>query len=140
MALKNAYSKIPINRIFELITSALVQHGARQIVWEYGNDGQVYGVTFVVPYQDKQLSIKLPARISNVSRVLQEQGFKPDFEQEYRTAWRNVLDWIEAQMAMIDTGMVKLIEVFLAYMTDGSGTTYFEVLEKKQFTLPAATS
>jgi hypothetical protein len=71
---------------------------------------------------------------------LQEQGFKPDFEQEYRTAWRNVLDWIEAQMAMIDTGMVKLIEVFLPYMTDGTGTTYFEVLEKKQFALPAATS
>ncbi len=42
-------------------------------------------------------------------------------------------------MALIDTGMVKFEEVFLPYMLDRSGKTYFETLEPKHFLLESRT-
>jgi hypothetical protein len=53
----------------------------------------------------------------------------------YRVAWRNIEDWIAAQMTVIELGMVKLEDVFLPYMTDQNGITYFDKLEKKGFLL-----
>jgi hypothetical protein len=39
-------------------------------------------------------------------------------------------------MAMLDTEMVKLEEIFLPYMTK-DGQTYFELLEDRGFMLPS---
>jgi hypothetical protein len=53
-----------------------------------------------------------------------------------RIAWRQVLRWVEAQLALIETGMVKTQEVFLPYAMvgqNGKRRTMFEVLEEKQF-------
>jgi hypothetical protein len=41
MAIKNYTSDIPINRIFQRIQDSLAQHGARQISFDYGNNGKV---------------------------------------------------------------------------------------------------
>ena len=56
-------------------------------------------------------------------------------EQARRTAWKNVQDWIDSQMAMLETEMVKLEEIFLPYMTTPSGETFFEHMENKGFYL-----
>ena len=132
MALKNAYSKKPIQNIFNDIEKTLVKHGASQVVREYDGAGKAIGITFVVKVsQDRFIPVKLPARFREVRQVLAEQGFHYDDEQAYRVAWRNIEDWISAQMTIIELGMVKLQEVFLPYMTDRSGETYFERFEKK---------
>lgn len=139
MALKNAYSKMPINRVFDAITKILVAHKAKKIMMDYDN-GRICAVFFVIEAQGKDLPIKLPARTSNVKRVLEEQGFRYDDEQIYRVAWRNILSWIDAQMAMIDTEMAKMEEVFLPYIASGD-QTYFEYLEGTGFiSLPSQIS
>ncbi len=135
MALKNAYSKINIQQLFNNMQKILAQHKAQQIVFEYNDMGQIIGLTFVIKVNERFLPIKLPARIKEVGRVLKAQGFEYDDEQIYRVAWRNINDWIEAQMAMLDSQMVKMEEIFLPYITDKSGITYFEKLERKQFLL-----
>ncbi len=61
--------------------------------------------------------------------------FAYGYEQAYRVAWRNILDWVQAQMALIEIEMTKLEEVFLPYMVAKSGKTYFETLENRQFQL-----
>ena len=38
------------------------------------------------------------------------------YDQAYRVAWRNILDWVQAQMALLEIGMAKMEEVFLPYM------------------------
>src|SRR6266478_5746936 len=43
------------------------------------------------------------------------------YEQAYRVAWRNILDWVQAQMALLEIGMAKIEEVFLPYMQDREG-------------------
>ena len=55
----------------------------------------------------------------------------------YRTAWANIRDWVTAQMALIDTEMVRIEQVFLPYMVNKQGQTYFDVLKEKQFLLEA---
>ena len=131
MALKNAYSKMPINRVFDAITKILVAHKAKKIMMDYDN-GRICAVFFIIDVNGKDLPIKLPARTSNVKRVLDEQGFRYDDEQIYRVAWRNILSWIDAQMAMVDTEMAKMEEVFLPYINCGD-KTYFERIEADKF-------
>lgn len=143
--IKNYTSSIPINRIFDGIQKVLAEHGAKQILFEYGKDGKIYGITFVVETLGQNIPIKLPARIAEAQALLKyqyEQGLIRDRkvlepEHAYRVAWRNIWDWVAAQMALLDIKMAKIEEVFLPYMTDQSGKTFFEVVEENKFKLPS---
>jgi hypothetical protein len=57
------------------------------------------------------------------------------YGQAYRVAWRNILDWVQAQMALLEIGMAKMEEVFLPYMQDRQGLTFFERMEERGFLL-----
>ncbi len=136
MALKNTYSHKPINRIFTDLQEVLANHGAKKIMFDYGNDGKIYGISFAIEIKGKLIGFKLPARLENVAQILKNENAKKfDDEQIYRVAWRNIEDWTGAQCAMIDIGMVKLEEVFLPYMTDNQGRSLFEKFENNGFLL-----
>jgi hypothetical protein len=49
--------------------------------------------------------------------------------QAVRTAWRIVKDWIEAQLAIIETRMVKTEQVFLPYAIMRDNKTLYEHVE-----------
>jgi hypothetical protein len=158
MAIKNYTSDIPINRIFQRIQDSLAQHGARQISFDYEGDGKVHGVFFTILLDEKKLQVKLPARVDKALIVLQKQyshglmrdrktsaifrrGNKNEMdEQAYRVAWRNILDWVEAQMAILEIEMAKIEEIFLPYMVNSSGETLFERIEQRGFLLESGKS
>ena len=52
-------------------------------------------------------------------------------------AWRIVKDWVEAQMALLATGMVELEEIFLPYMLSGDRTLYQVLTERGFRALPS---
>src|SRR5690348_3890983 len=135
MALKNAYSESTTT--FDVIQRTLAQHRAKQVVLAYGDDGQVHSLTFSLEIHGRLHVFRLPARVENVAHILYGKRELTEVQQAqaYRTAWANIRDWITAQMALIDTGMVKPEEVFLPYMLNREGKTYFEVLEQQQFLL-----
>ena len=54
------------------------------------------------------------------------QKIKADKEQATRTAWRNVRDWVLAQVALMESCTVDAAQCFLPYMVDRSGTTLYE--------------
>ena len=58
---------------------------------------------------------------------MQKQKVKASPGQAERTAWRNVRDWVLAQMAIIEAGMVDIQEVFLPYMTNSQGQTLYQL-------------
>ena len=68
-------------------------------------------------------------------KVFAKQKVKPDREQAERTAWRNIRDWILAQMAFVEAGNVEVDEVFLPYLTDGKGKTLYQVYKDGQLLL-----
>lgn len=49
-----------------------------------------------------------------------------DEKQVRMTAWRQIFGWIKAQLALIETGMVSFVEVFLPYMLIEENVTVFE--------------
>jgi hypothetical protein len=146
MAIKNYTSDIPIEKIFAELQQTLGTHGAKQISFDYGDDGKVHGVQFVIKVRERFFPIKLPARVEQAQAVLKRQyetgtikahlGTKVySYDQAYRVAWRNILDWVQAQMALLEIGMAKMEEVFLPYMQDREGVTFFDRMEQKGFLL-----
>ena len=147
MAIKNYSADIAINEIFSELQETLGKHGAKQISFDYDNDGRIQSVQFVIKANDRFIPVRLPARVEKAQTVLKRQweagiishkrGKEKTYgyEQAYRVAWRNILDWVQAQMALIEIEMTKLEEVFLPYMVAKSGKTYFETLENRQFQL-----
>ena len=47
------------------------------------------------------------------------------YAQAERCAWRNVMAWVKAQLALVEIGMVTVTEVFLPYMLVGSQETLY---------------
>jgi hypothetical protein len=147
MAIKNYTSDKPLEKIFAELQQTLGTHGAKQISYEYGDDGKVHGVEFAVIVHGHRLRVKLPARIEQAQAVLKRQWDEGTishkrgrehtygYEQAYRVAWRNILDWVQAQMALLEIGMAKMEEVFLPYILDQQGRTLFERMEQRGFLL-----
>ena len=110
------------------ISSCLIRAGARQIATDFGAGGRVEAVRFavMVPGIPQPVSFRLPCRTDKLFKLLRN-----DHAQAERTAWRQVLRWVEAQMAMIDAGMTQAHEVFMPYATlpDNPNITAFQVWE-----------
>ena len=152
MAIKNYTSDKPIDRIFSELQQTLVLHGAKQISYDYSDDGKIEDLRFVIKVNNHFIPIKLPARVEKAQAVLKKQWDEGvishkrgkdntyGYDQAYRVAWRNILDWVQAQMALLEIGMAKMEEVFLPYMQDRQGVTFFERMEKQDFLLESGKS
>lgn len=119
---------------FDKIQKVLMTHNAKQILFEY-DSGKIVSLSFGLDVGGRMVGFKLPVRVEAVKRIFDEQGYRYDEEQPYKTAWANIRDWLDAQMALIDTRQVKMEEVFLPYAVNREGKTYFEVVENNGFTL-----
>ena len=99
------------------IEALLMKYGLVRFMKDY-KDGEVIGCIFVLELDDKEASIKLPVRWEPLWNMAQngETRYIKDVLQAKRVAWRQVLRWIEAQLALVDLEMVDIIEVFLPYM------------------------
>ena len=147
MPINNYTSDKPIERIFAELQQTLGQHGAKQIAYDYGDDGRVHGMSFTINVDGRFIPVKLPARVDKAQAVLQQQwetgaishknGREKTYgpEQAYRVAWRNILDWVQAQMALLEIEMAKIEEIFLPYMVTKSGETFFEAAQRAHFAL-----
>jgi hypothetical protein len=142
-------TEISAERTAGEITSLLVACGARQVAMEYGDGGKIVGMHFTLLVQGLPYPFKMPVRTEAVQKIfkarrIQTMKFRAaefeakDREQAERVAWRQLLRWVQAQMAMVDAGMAQAREVFAPYLLEPSGRTLFEYLEETRFkALPA---
>ena len=77
------------------------------------------------------------ATVSKFQRVLQLQEVRRWGESEYvyRVAWRNIRDWVMAQLALYETEIVEMPQVFLPFATDAKGQTLYEKMVEGKFLL-----
>lgn len=139
MAIKNYTSEVSVHKSLAEIQGALAEHGARRIMVEYDEKGQPNGVMFQIETPFGSKAFILPANADGVRAVMAKQKVKAADGQTERTAWRNVRDWVLAQMAIIEAGMVQMDEVFLPYMTDGKGRTVYRLYQGGILALGGAT-
>ena len=112
----------------------LAAHGANKILVEY-DAGAPVGVMFSLVVDGQTQGFLLPANVDGVMAAFQRQKVKADREQAERTAWRNIRDWVAAQMAFIESGGAELAETFLPYLTDGKGRTLYQAFKCGQLLL-----
>jgi len=131
------------------IQGMLVAHKAKEILVEYGEDGEPIGLSFVIKTPKGELPFTLPANITRVEAVLiKQRSYMPEkwyqsygptmqkiHEQAVRVGWRILRDWVRAQMAILETEMVRLEQIFLPYLVTPSGKSLFEAMDDKGFYL-----
>ena len=131
-------TEIPVQKTAGDILSLLVRAGATQVSLDY-QDGKIVGMRFTYPVDGFPVAFRLPVRTEPVFKIIngrrtpdawkqfnRDAMAAKDREQAERVAWRQLLRWIEAQIAMVETGMVKTDEVFLPYVATASGQTLYE--------------
>ena len=137
MSLYMETTKIAAERTAGEIQQLLAQAGASQVVTEYNQQTreitglrwtmEVYGQTipFAMPARVQPVYEALRKRISPRNRARKEDQLQ---DQAKRVAWRQLLRWVQAQLAMIGTGMVRAEEIFLPYIEIAPGRTMFQQL------------
>lgn len=120
--IKNYTTKVPASKTASEIQEVLARHGASKVMTEYDGGGSPVGICFEISGK----TFRLPVRVEAVGRLLDEQGVSSSPERAEMVAWRNVKDWIAAQIAMIEIGQVGIDEVMLPYMVDAYGHTLYE--------------
>ena len=121
----------------------LLGRRARRVMNDYA-DGEVVGISFSIIFEGKEIFFRLPVRWKNYLPVFEKAQrakrvgrYKPiDQEQAKRTAWRVAKAWLEAQFALIDSGMAELQEIMLPYLIQGPDEpTLYERLSETGFLL-----
>jgi len=141
MGLLNYTTKIDADKTAAEIAKELSTHGARAVLTEYDEkEGLVTAISFKINIGGNDISFKLPCDWKPVYEVMvkdkkfptgswqsaveKREKMQSDLRaQSVRTAWRIVKDWVEAQMALIETHMATTQQVFLPYAIMKDGTT-----------------
>ena len=135
MPLLNYTTKIDVFVSLGEIQSQLVKHGARKVMQDYDGTGHITALVFAIETPCGMRGYRLPANVEAVHAVLTKQKVKCDRAQAERVAWRIIKDWVEAQMAILESEMVQMDEIFLPYMVDDAGQTLFQAYRDKQLML-----
>lgn len=133
MALKNYTTTIAVEKTIAEIQSMLAKAGASRIMTEYDDTGNIVALSFQLKLGDDYVAFNLPTDWRPVREVLLKQRVVPAHraeEQARRTAWRITKDWIDAQLAIIETKMVTTAQVFLPYAVTPSGDTLYQHIAK----------
>jgi len=139
MAIKNYTTTINANKTIGEIQELLRKHGANAIMTEY-NNGEAIGLSFKIMTPRGEVGVRLPANTDRVLQVLRNQRkknnkVKDTMEQATKTAWRIIKDWIDAQMAILETEMVEMEEIFLPYIINNDGQTLYQAFKNNQLML-----
>src|SRR5260370_35901528 len=116
------------------MTKEPVRAGALQISTQY-RAGRISGLSWSMPVRGHEACFSMPARVDGVYRIFadRQQGYLSEqlkakrLEKAQRVAWRHLYRWVQAQTAMIATGMMEPAEPFIPFVTiPGSTQTLFE--------------
>lgn len=125
MPIKNYTTKVDVYTSIGEIQGALAKGGAAKVMVDYIAEKPV-AITFALTGPRGLRGFTLPAAVEGTLRVFQRQKIKADREQAEMTAWRNVRDWVLAQMALVESCDVPVDQVFLPYLADKSGQTLYD--------------
>lgn len=97
MPIKDYSTKVDVFTTLGEIQGMLVKHGAKKVLQEFDDDGNVQSVSFMVNTPMGMEAVRLPANVDAVRKTLAKQKMKADIEQAQRVAWRIIKDWVAAQ-------------------------------------------
>jgi len=128
--IKNSGATKGAQHYISKVQDSLISHGAIGIQMTFDADRRISGIVFALPAPQGggQLNFKLPCEWQKFQVVIKNDGnsrWKQD-EYCYKVAWACLKDWIEAQMALYETHMVSMPQIFLPFVVNNNGQTLFE--------------
>jgi hypothetical protein len=127
--INNDTTTVPANRSITAMQDALVKHGASGMLEKYEQGiGRIEALQFLLRIKNQDVAFSLPIHWRTFQRVLELQQVRRWEEEEYvyRVAWRNIRDWVMAQLALYETEIVEMPQVFLPFATDAKGQTLYD--------------
>ncbi len=145
--IKNYTTTIDHERTVSEIEAILRKHGISRCSKEYDKDG-VSSLTFTLARGENHIPFRLPIDVAGVKKVLdknwadskkshvaERKGCPDHTAQARRVGWRILKDWVDAQLALQQIGMVSMEQVFMPYLFDiNTGVTLFQKVQKVGFT------
>ncbi len=136
MPLLNYTSKTPAHQSIAEISRMLAKAGAKQIMHDYDDTGNIVALSFSLELEGQRIGFRLPSDWHPVQILLAEAKRKNPNMRPWQTtedharnvAWRIIKDWVEAQLAIIETRMVTTAQVFLPYAVTTNGQTLYEYI------------
>jgi hypothetical protein len=141
MPILNYTTSIAVDKTVAEIQRNLAKAKAQAVLTEFDGAGNVIAISFRIMTQFGVMSFRLPADAAPVLKVINGQvqrgeiprRYMHDMDQARRVAWRIVKDWVEAQLAIVETEMVRIEQVFLPYAQDADGQTIYEKLNSQRY-------
>lgn len=94
--------------------------------------GKPVALTFTIEFKGQFLNFLLPCNYKGVLSAFKKDRKVPrsseNDEQALRTAWRIIKDWVEAQMALVESEQAKPEVIFLPYLMKEDGQTLSQFL------------
>lgn len=139
-------TEVPAERTATEIETLLIEANAKQVLKEF-DAGEIVGLHFILDVDNQHIPFKMPVRAEKIAGILRQRRgmgwakYKSlDEAKAKRIAWRQLLRWVQVQLAMIDTGQVKPLEVFLSYVQMKDGSTFFKSIEDSKYKMLSAGS
>ncbi len=130
-------TEVEVIRTIGDIQGYLVRMGANQIMTKFSEDKEPMALFFTIAIDGKNIPFQLPARISPIYKILHAGRYlsnhEADLAQAKRVAWRQIYRWVQAQLALIETGMVEAAEVLTPYMQVAPNQSLYQKLAAEQF-------
>jgi hypothetical protein len=121
----NYTTSIPAQKTLGEVMGMLASNGATLVMVENTNDGKPSSLSFKI----RNMAFRLPIYPEAMLSALRRDGAPPRYctiDHASNVAWRVVRDWLRAQIALIDSGMVALDEIMLPYALTPGGQTALE--------------
>jgi hypothetical protein len=135
-SISNYTTSIAPEKTVAEITQLLAAAKATAILSEY-HDGLLTAISFRIKTEFGILTFRLPANVDGVHAILLRSNQIPrslrNHAQARRVAWRILLHWLDAQLALIQAGLASLDQVFLPFCQDQDGVTLYERMRQAKF-------
>ena len=136
MAILNYTTQIDYHKTISEIQKILASNGAKKIVIDNNDNGIPVAMTFSIFWKESYIGFCLPCNFKNIYLALKKDSRVPKKlrteEQAVRVGWRIIKDWVAAQMAIVQSELATMTEIFLPYAITAEGRTLYKFIENNQ--------
>lgn len=151
MGLMNFSTSVAAEKSVGEIEAILVKHRVRGVQKRYDAAGEITSLAFSLETPFGERSYRLPVNVDGVLATLEREkqaGRLPNLpwtrlnrHQAARVAFRILKDWLESQLAVIQTRAVTLDQILLPFqVANDAGETVYQLYQRQQAALPAPKS
>lgn len=129
MPILNYTTEIDATKTVAQLQTILAKAGAASVRIDY-EQGEPVAVSFLLVLGGQPVPFRLPSNWEGTYRILRNDVAVPrrlrTEAQAKRVAWRVVKDWVEAQLAFVQSGQASLAQLFLPHAIRRDGRTFYE--------------